>query len=367
LDLAAQLALRLGLYQLHFLTRIPHSAAVNESVNLLRHARVRSAESFVNAVLRRATRELEYDPTAGVDDPLERLAVSSSHPRWLIERWVNAFGYQHTEAFAQANNQPAPVAFRVVDVEKTEKVLEQLRRSGAMVTASEIAENAWRLRHGGQLAQELSSAGKIYFQDEASQLVVQLLAAAEGDRVLDVCAAPGSKASQIAAKSGVVVVAGDIHLHRLKTIRQMAGLQRRDNVEIVLLDGESGLPFTEGTFERVLVDAPCSGTGTFSHNPEIRWRISAADIIELSVRQRHILTKAATAVKPGGRLVYSTCSVEPEENEAVVEAFIEGSEDFEPATLTVKETFLTAANTARTWPQRDDTDGFFIAAFTRKK
>lgn len=367
LDLAVTLALRLGLYQLRFLTRIPHSAAVNESVNLVRRARLRSAESFVNAVLRRATRELEYDPAAAIEDQPAALAVATSHPRWLIERWVSAFGYQAAEALAHANNQAAPVAFRVVRSKETGDVLQRLRDAGATLKASEIAANAWRIQGGGDLAQEFSRAGKIYFQDEASQLMAQLVGAEPGDRVLDVCAAPGSKASQIAVQQHVDVIAGDIHSHRLKTVRQTVGLQGLSNVKTVMLDARSGLPFPEGTFERVLVDAPCSGTGTLRHNPEIRWRISAKDIIELSGRQRQILTNAAVVVKPGGRLVYSTCSVEPEENEAVVKAFTKSFEDFEPATLSVKERLLTSINSARTWPQRDDTDGFFVAAFTRKR
>ena len=367
LDLAVTLALRLGLYQLRFLTRIPHSAAVNESVNLVRRARLRSAESFVNAVLRRATRELEYDPAAAIEDQPAALAVATSHPRWLIERWISAFGYQAAEALAHANNLAAPVAFRVVRAEETEDVLQRLREAGATLKGSEIAANAWRIQGGGELAQEFSRAGKIYFQDEASQLMAQIVGAESGDRVLDVCAAPGSKASQLAAQLQVNVIAGDIHLHRLKTVRQTVELQGLGNVKTVMLDARSGLPFPEGTFERVLVDAPCSGTGTLRHNPEIRWRISAEDIIELSNRQRQILTNAAGVVKPGGRLVYSTCSLEPDENEAVVKAFTRSFENFEPATLSVEPRLLTSANSARTWPQRDDTDGFFVAAFTRKR
>ncbi len=134
----------------------------------------------------------------------------------------------------------------------------------------------------------------------------------------------------------------------------------------LVLNGESVLPFRDHSFERILVDAPCSGTGTLRHNPEIRWRISAPDILELSQRQCQILTNASLAVKPGGRLVYSTCSVEPEENEAVVKALARSSSEFTPVKLTVNETLLTPSGAARTWPQRHNTDGFFIMAFSRK-
>ncbi|MFZ0063093.1 MAG: RsmB/NOP family class I SAM-dependent RNA methyltransferase, partial [Pyrinomonadaceae bacterium] len=188
-----------------------------------------------------------------------------------------------------------------------------------------------------------------------------------GDTVLDVCAAPGSKASQMAASSRALIIAGDKHLHRLRTVRDVFQTQGLTKGRCLVLDGESGLPFQNESFERVLVDAPCSGTGTLRHNPEIRWRISAPDILELSKRQRQILTNASLVVKPGGRLVYSTCSVEPEENEAVVRAFAARSAEFEPVKLAVNQTLLTGLGSARTWPQHHNIDGFFIMAFTRKR
>lgn len=366
LDLPVKLALRLGLYQLRFLTRVPQSAAVNEAVNLVHAARLRSAGSFVNAVLRRATREPAYDPAAAIKDPIERLSVSTSHPRWLVGRWDRFFGFREAAALTVANNQPAPLAFRVVHANAEKQIVERLRNNEALVTASEIAEGAWRIEQGGELVQNLARAGEIYFQDEASQLVAGIVAARPGDRVLDVCAAPGSKTTQIALIPGTKVFAGDVHLHRIRNVIQVAGTQNLANIRCLVLNGNSDLPFRAGSFDRVLVDAPCSGTGTLRHNPEIRWRISAQDIEELSHSQRNILQNAVRVVKPGGQLVYSSCSVEPEENESVVKDFSERNEDFEPVRLTINEKLLTAENTARTWPQRDDTDGFFIAAFRRK-
>lgn len=368
LDLPVRIALRLGLYQLRLLSRIPASAAVNESVNLVRLARLRSAEGFVNAILRRATREPEYDPSEELTDPIERLSVSTSHPRWMIERWVKAFGLAETQAFANANNQAAPVAFRVVETgPSSSEVLGQLRSAGATLQPSEIVSGAWRISGGEELLHRLAREGQIYLQDEASQLIAQVVEAQAGDSVLDVCAAPGSKASQIAAVDGVRVIAGDIHEHRIRSVVQTARLQRLNNLNCLILNGEGGLPFRDGSFQRVLVDAPCSGTGTLQHNPEIRWRISAADLQDLSSRQRQLLSNASSVVKPGGRLVYSTCSVEPEENEAVVAAFLEMNDEFEPVSLPVDERLQTPSGAARTWPHRDDTEGFFIAAFTRKR
>ena len=366
-DLEVRLALRLGLYQLRFLSRIPASAAVNESVNLVKQARLRSAEGFINAVLRRATREPDYDPSAAIRDPLERVSVSTSHPFWLVERWAEAFGLAHTEAFAIANNQPAPVAFRLVKKENESKVLHQLLASGATLRPSAIAGGSWRISGAGNTARELSSAGEIYFQDEASQLVANALEAKSGDRVLDLCAAPGSKATQIAGSANTVkVIAGDIHEHRLRTVIDAARQQGISNIRCVAIDGSAGLPFPEGSFEKVLVDAPCSGTGTLRHNPEIRWRITTQDIEDLSTRQKQLLGNASRVVKPGGRLVYSTCSVELEENEAVVSHFLDRNHEFEQVELPLDTSLITASRAARTWPHRDDTDGFFITAFKRR-
>jgi 16S rRNA (cytosine967-C5)-methyltransferase len=373
LDAPVRRALRLGLYQLRFLTRIPQSAAVNESVNLAYEARLRSAANFINAVLRRATREPDYDPATQATTELERLSIAASHPAWLVERWMKFFGAGEGENFAHANNQTPPVAFRVNSHgANPEEVLERLRRAGVEVQPSRIAPHAWRIEGAGgasaaSLLRALVSEGAIYLQDEASQLVAHVLGARAGERVLDVCAAPGSKTTHIAALSNdeAFVVAGDIYTHRLRTLGESAARQNLKNVRLIAYDAETApLPFAAGAFARVLVDAPCTGTGTLRHNPEIRWRITQAGIAELASRQRRILAHASQAVAPGGRLVYSTCSVEPEENEEVVSAFLETHPAFELIQPDVPEHLLTTEGTAaRTWPQRDGTDGFFVAAF----
>ena len=367
-DPAVRITLRLGLYQLRFLSRIPASAAVNESVNLMRLARLSSAKSFVNAVLRRATREPRFNPAANISDPVARIAIETSHPSWLIERWTQAFGLAETEALAAANNQPAPIAFRIVPARATEaEVIDQLRATGASLYASEIAQGAWRVGEGGGLLRELSGAGKVYLQDEASQLVAQVLEAQPGDRVLDVCAAPGSKATQIASSLGSVrVFAGDLHENRLRAVAQAARLQNARGLQCVVLNGLEPLPFPDGSFDRVLIDAPCSGTGTLRRNPEIRWRISAEDIRDLSSRQERLLNNASLVLKPGGRLVYSTCSFEPEENEAVISAFLQDHDQFQQVKLPLNPSLVTQSGGLRTWPSRDGADGFFIALLESK-
>ena len=369
LDEAVRIILRIGLYQLRFLSRVPPSAAVNESVNLVQYARLRSAGSLVNAVLRRATREPGTDPTDNIDDPVELLSVMTSHPPWLIKRWSEAFGSAETEAFAYANNLAAPIAFRVVKHLANEAdICERLRSTGAELAPSEVAPGAWRIKGAGSLLSELAAAGKVYIQDEASQLVALLLEAEPGQRVLDLCAAPGSKTTQIADLSldSALIVAADLHEHRLRNLVSSAQLQEFGSIHCLALDGLRPLPFPDGCFDRVLVDAPCSGTGTLRRNPEIRWRISPADIKDLAARQRQLLFNAARVVKPGGRLVYSTCSVEWDENEDIVQTFLENNETFRPVELTLKGRLQTSLGKARTWPHRQGTDGFFICAFVRK-
>ena len=376
LDPPVLLALRLGLYQLRYLSRVPAAAAVNESVNLMQAAHVRSAASFVNAVLRRATRAPDHNPAADIDDPIQRIAIETSHPVWLIERWARLFGMADAESFAGANNERAPVAFRFTSkATKAERVLDELRAAGASLEPSQLVTEAWRIKGATSVMQQLSGQGLIYLQDEASQLVAHILGAQGGERVIDVCAAPGSKTTHIAARTPeAMIVAGDLHEHRLHTLRQLAASQGATAIHPVTQDAAHGLPFADGSFDRVLVDAPCTGTGTLRHNPEIRWRITAEDIIELAAKQKLILFNAARLVRRGGCLVYSTCSVEPEENESVVQAFAEENSGFKSGRLQWQNpgraedhspALLTSAGVARTWPHKHDVDGFFIAAFTK--
>jgi 16S rRNA (cytosine967-C5)-methyltransferase len=336
-------------------------------VNLVHRACLRSAGALVNAVLRRAAREPEVDPAHDISDPIERLSIVSSHPRWLIERWSRAFGNETAESLVRANQQPPPTAFRVVTQRAREdEVITKLQASGAKLEPSGIAAHAWRISGGGRFFSELVASGAVYVQDEASQMVTQALEAKRGEHVLDLCSAPGSKATQIAdGMNGLgSVIASDLHAHRLRTVSDTAKLHDLSIIQCLVLNGLNPLPFKESSFQRVLVDAPCSGTGTLRRNPEIRWRISAHDIDDLSSRQKRLLLNASRVVKPGGRLVYSTCSVEPEENELVVQMFLENNINFSLVELPFGGALM-IPGTARTWPQLQDTDGFFLAAFER--
>jgi 16S rRNA (cytosine967-C5)-methyltransferase len=368
LDLAVRLALEVGLYQLRYLSRIPPSAGVNESVNLVRAARLKSAASFVNAVLRRATREPDYDPSAGIDDPIERLSIETSHPPWLIDRWANAFGFEEAAKLAHANNQPGPVAFRLTSKSQDDKerILRELTAKGVEINPSKVAPDSWRMIGPGRDAHELAHDGLIYLQDEASQLVAQLLNAEAGHRVLDLAAAPGSKAAHISMLApAATTIAGDFYEHRIVTTRRLAATQGA-RLHFLVHDATQPLPFREKSFDRVLLDAPCTGTGTLRRNPEIRWRLQPADIDGLSSQQATMLANAAELVQPRGRIVYSTCSVEVEENEGVVQTFLAGNDDFVRIELGGPHELQTPNGDIRTWPHRQDVDGFFIAALERR-
>lgn len=375
IDLPVLIALRVGLYQIRRLTRIPHSAAVNESVNLVKQARKSSAAGMVNAVLRSASRGLEDRAGEGVSDELEREAIELSHPAWMLERWRAALGREEAGGLARANNEPPGVAFRVNTLRASvDEALDALRSEGVTAEPSELIEGAFAIEQGSlSSASRAVEDGLIYIQDEASQMVSRLLDPQSGERILDLCAAPGSKSSHIAALSmdAALITACDIHPHRLATLASTCRRLGAASVSAVALDATRELPFRENAppFDRVLIDAPCSGTGTLRRNPEIKWRLSAQDIEQLAGIQVELLERGARALAPRGRLVYSTCSIEEEENERVVARFIAGGSGggarFRIVRPGAPEALITREGFVRTFPHRHNTDGFFAAVLER--
>ncbi|HEY0426436.1 MAG TPA: 16S rRNA (cytosine(967)-C(5))-methyltransferase RsmB [Pyrinomonadaceae bacterium] len=360
-DLAVAVALRIGLYQLLFLDKIPAHAAINESVNLVRKAKKTSAKPLVNAVLRRVLREkveLEFA------EEIEKVSVRTSHPRWLLEKWIRQLGFEDAAKLAQANNEMPKLAFRL-----TGKFHDRDAENLNGFEKSEFLENCFFAAKIDANLLELAENGEIYFQDEASQMVATLVKIGKGENFLDVCAAPGSKTTLIAGRgmqNAKLIAAGDFYRQRVKILRENCRKQDTESVKIVRYDAEKSLPFAENAFDWVLVDAPCTGTGTIRHNPEIRYFLSEKDFAELAEKQLEILKNASKQVKTGGHLIYSTCSLEREENESVVEKFLAGNSEFKKCAPRVPERFLTADGFARTFPQRDGMDGFFIAAFEKR-
>ncbi|MFY9554647.1 MAG: 16S rRNA (cytosine(967)-C(5))-methyltransferase RsmB [Blastocatellia bacterium] len=367
LDPQVLIALRMGLYQLRHLTRIPQSAAVSESVKLVKRARLSSAAGMVNAVLRNAARHL--DETAGqtISDALERMSVQLSHPRWMLERWRSAFGEQDTRDLALANNSPSSTAFRVNTLRaSTADVLADLDAANVKTRESNIAKGAFVVETGlASVIMEAVRRGAIYVQDEASQLVSILLDPKPGHRVLDLCAAPGSKTSHIAALSDdqATIIASDLHPHRLITLRAACQRLGIESVAAVAMDATRELPFRHHAdkFDRVLVDAPCTGTGTLRSNPEIKWRLLFDDLTRLAELQLRLLERAASVVAKDGRLVYSTCSMEREENEDVVRRFLESTNRFRLIRPVAPTDLITGDGFVRTFPHKHRSDGFFAA------
>ncbi len=364
-DLAVLLALRIGLFQILLLDKIPAYSAINESVNLVHLAKKRSAAGLVNAVLRRAVRSeinLEFV------DAIEKLSIETSHPRWLIEHWMKQFGVEETEKLAAANNETPKLVFRLTS-KSDKKTLDTLKKLGLVIAESAVIAGAYEVLKSSEILHLYAAEGKIYFQGEASQLVAETVQLQSNESFLDVCAAPGSKITYINFQLQLMtyelqaIVAGDKYIHRLRVLRETCRRVGAENIKIVAYDAEESLPFAAESFDVVLVDAPCSGSGTIRHNPEIRYFLRAEDFAELSAKQLKILENAAKVLKTGGRLIYSTCSLETEENEAVCQRFLAAQTHFSRVLPALPENFLTAEGFARTFPQKHNTDGFFIAVF----
>jgi 16S rRNA (cytosine967-C5)-methyltransferase len=351
LDAAVRVILRSALYQLIFLDKIPPHAAINDAVELTRKAKKTSAKGFVNAVLRRCTREKIVLDFA---DETDRLAVETSHPRWLVEKWIDDFGFADAARLAASNNETPALDYRFT-----------AKTSDAVVKSLGVADG----EPDKNYLFELARGGKIYFQDEGSQMVGTAVDLKENESFFDVCAAPGSKTTQIASKikgpGSKLFAAGDLHWNRVKILRENCRNQGVRNVLILQYDAEQALPFADESFDVVLVDAPCSGTGTLRHNPEIRYFLQEKDFAELSRKQLKILRGASKLVKSGGRIIYSTCSLEKEENERVIAEFLAAENGFRSRKPSVPEKYATGEGYARTFPPRDRIDGFFIAVFEK--
>jgi 16S rRNA (cytosine967-C5)-methyltransferase len=329
LDLEVLTALRLGAYQLLFLDRIPRHAAVNESVELVKRARKRSAAGMVNAVLRKIS-DPQFSQKRG---EVGRPAVDASHPRWLVERWERIYGPEIARKICDFNQAPPQIAVRLsclpsevgtvvprsLQVESPIVVVEQLRAEDLQFEPGKLLTKAAIVTAGDISQTAAFRERRLVIQDEASQLVALLVG--RGKSILDCCAAPGGKTRVMAEKNpNATIVAMDLHPRRAALLRRLAP---DSNVQVIAGNARH-MPFATG-FDRILVDAPCSGTGTLARNPEIKWRLTPEDILRLQAYQIEILTAAMKHVAKGGHVIYSTCSLEPEENEAVIEKAV-GSE-----------------------------------------
>ena len=388
LDARHRNILRLGAFQLLHLDGIPAHAAIFETVQLatshLRRNRGRKTAGFINAVLRTVQREgaaLTYPPLDA--NPTEHIALSLSYPTWLVKQWLQTRGVSWTLAFCRASNQIASLALRVNTLlTKREEVCESLAASGIIANASKIAPDGVVLENRAITAFDDANEGTlkdilnredIYVQDESAMLVARLLSPENAECIIDLCAAPGGKTTHLAHLMGNAgkVIAVDVSAEKVALLQKNCRRVGACNVETQVLDAtKADLSFMK-TADAVLIDAPCSGFGTLRRHPDIRWNKTLEQVHSLSEIQYHLLKNAARHIKPGGILVYSTCSIEPIENEKVIQRFlaefpmytIENAKDFLPD---IPQSVITPRGFVQTFPHEHGVDGAFAVRLRKE-
>jgi 16S rRNA (cytosine967-C5)-methyltransferase len=372
--------LRLSAFQLLHLDRIPASAAVNDAVDLTRRAGKKSAAGMVNAVLRRISRErsglpLPPRPRTGTErtEAIAYLSITLSHPEWLAARWLDRYGLERSEAWTRFNNAAAALALRANRLRTTpEELAKILAAHGVETEPARFSPDGLVVRTGNPLLTPVADQGLFVVQDESSQLVALAAAPRPGERVLDACASPGGKTTAMAAAMSDrgIIVATDLRGRRVELLARTVRTAGAQCVRVVQADASGGLPFA-AAFDAVLLDAPCSGLGTLRRDPDVRWRRQPEDLPVLAATQLSMLRQAADVLKPGGRLLYATCSSEPEENEEVVSRFLDERRDFSlapgdalPAPV---QPFITPEGHFRTEPFSHQLEAFFAAMLVKTK
>ncbi|MGX7195821.1 16S rRNA (cytosine(967)-C(5))-methyltransferase RsmB [Enterococcus olivae] len=369
-----KLLLELSLYQLLYLDKVPSHAVLNEAVEIAKARGNEGIGKFVNGVLRNIQRQ-GVPSLETIKDPIERLSREISLPKFLTKKLVAEIGEEETRKLGLSLFEPSHISCRV-DTRKItrEKVLEILEEEGIEARKSEVSPYGIIADRGYIAGSSLFTYGLITIQDESSMLVAPALQIEADHKVLDACAAPGGKTTHIATfldpAVGGKVTALDIHAHKTALIEENAKrLQVVDVVETRTLDArEAGTAFAEESFDRILVDAPCSGMGLMRRKPDIRYNKKPEDFQKLPVIQLDILESVAPALKPGGLLVYSTCTFAPEENQEVVAAFLERHSDFSLVEVPVGNVVQSSIekNMLTIYPQQYMTDGFFISCLRKK-
>ena len=365
--------LRLGAYQLLSMGSVPAYAAIAQTVELAKRRHGIGASKLVNAVLRRIDREREMPAVASPEgaaaaldrnhDATERMAVRTSHPRWLLERWFAAFGKDATARLAAHNNADAPIIVRPFGITRDELRALLLERDVQTITTP-LLDDGLQLPPGVALTQlGAFQRGQLWVQDAGSALVVQYAHIPRGDVAADLCAAPGGKTLAL-LQAGARVIASDRSAPRLQRLHANLERMHVTDVDVREMDATA---LTLEPVDAILVDVPCTGTGTFRRHPDARWRLRVSDIALLPVLQRDILAAASSRVKPGGLLIYSTCSLEREENDAVVNEFLADDDSFvlEPPPPGVVPDAVLDHGMLRVLPQDHSVDGAFAARLRR--
>lgn len=368
--------LRLSLYQIRFLDRIPDRAVVHEAVEIAKRRGHQGIASMVNGVLRNALRSPDLWDKLGSGDDAARLSIEQSHPEWLVRRWAGQYGIEETRRILESNNRPPRTSIRVNTLKSTrDELLGKLREQFSAVEPSVVSPDGLVMEGGHAAGTEWFRQGLFTVQDESSMLVAPALAADPGMRVLDACAAPGGKTTHIAAlmQNRGEIIASDVHPHKRDLIAQNAKRLGITIIEPIVSDalhlGEKKL----GTFDRILLDAPCTGFGVIRRKPDLKWNKTPDDVKAIAELQYKLLESVAALLAPGGLLVYSTCTIEPEENQLIVHRFVKNHPAFEldrtladdlPAS--VRDKIDTTEGFVQVLPHHFESDGFFIARLKRK-
>ncbi len=355
--------LRLGAYQLLCMGSVPAYAAIAQTVELTKTRHGIGASKLANAVLRRTDRERNNLAVAIPPDPIDALALTYSHPRWLVARWVARWGAEGTTALLAANNAEAPIVLRPFNISAPD-LRAMLAESGVEATDDALVPDSIELGHGVSLTDlEGFRRGLFFVQDPAATLVTRYAAIAPGSMVADLCSAPGGKSFEL-SRDASLVIAADRSPSRMQRVLSTRDRLRALNV-VPLVDDARHPALRE--MDVVLLDVPCTGTGTFRRHPDARWRLKASDLAVMPAIQRSILRAAAEVVRPGGLLIYSTCSLEPEENDTQIEAFLAEHPRFtlEPPPAGAVPDSVLDAGRLRVLPQKHGTDGAFAARLRR--
>lgn len=368
--------LRLSLYQIMYLDRIPSHAAVNEAVNIAKKKGHQGISGMVNGVLRSVLRAGNLPVIPDGLGPAKRISIQYSHPIWLVKRWITEYGVDTAEAICAANNEPPAVSIRVnTTMISREALLSQMIEQGLQASASEVSPYGIVVKGGGNLA--LSSwyrDGYLSVQDESSMLVAEAVAPEPGMRVLDCCAAPGGKTAHMGElmKDEGSIFANDLHPHKAKLISDQAA---RLGLESVVTGSADALELEHTlehhSFDRILLDAPCSGLGVIRRKPDLKWRKQPEDVVSVASLQGQLLQSVSKLLKPGGVLVYSTCTTEQTENSEVVAAFLEQNPDFTSITFAsplwgrLEGTALAVGEGIQLLPHHYGSDGFYISKLQR--
>ncbi len=358
----------MGFYQIEFLSRIPDFAVVNDSVELAKRKNLGRLSGLINAILRRFIREGRTGPAIDPDSSnIRRLAIQSSHPEWLVSRWISLWGEEFTRDLCHANNEQAPISFRCNMLRGSPDTLVQRLTEQKIPVSASLMPGFYQTSRLYVPLSELLMRGEVTIQDGSAGVAGLAVDPQPNEVIIDLCSAPGGKSTHLAERSQdqSLVIAQDLYSSRLNRVRQSRNRLQLKTPLLVQADAEQP-PFRYA--DRILLDAPCSGLGVIRRKPDLKWQRTFDDVKQLADLQYTLLVKASQCLKPGGILVYSTCTVEPLENEDVIARFFKSDSSFRLASWPdiIPDRLKTSKGFVRTWPHRDQLDGGFVARLQKE-